>query len=90
MRIPIAIRIISGYLLSEMMKRLRNAQLKNAVIDWVEQDGTRLVRRRLKEKGLSHSTVEKITLGKYDHELGNLISDKIREALEERRSDKAS
>jgi hypothetical protein len=66
------------------MKRLRNAELKPAIMEWVREDGKRIVRRRLREKGISPSTVDKLTRGKYGHELGELISDKIREALIER------
>lgn len=72
------------------MRRLRNAEIKPALMEWVKEDGTRLVRRRLREKGISPSTVDKLTRNQYDHELGDLISDKIREALDERVDDKAS
>lgn len=72
------------------MRRLRNAEIKPALMEWVKEDGKRIVRKRLREKGISYSTAEKLTRGVYACELGDMISDKIREALAERVQDKAS
>lgn len=73
-----------------LMRRLRNAEIKPALLEWVKEDGTRIVRRRLREKGISPSTAQKLTNDKYPHELGDRMADQIREALLERIEDKAS